>query len=69
MNTIPATGAKIKDTIKTYKQVNGEMIHDGYFYILQDAPLKWCSNWQHDLLVKMNPLKRTDMAYRLPNAQ
>lgn len=69
MNTMPATGRKIKDTIATYKQVNGEMVHDGYFYILQDAPLKWCSTWQHDNLKKLSPFNRTDLAYRLPNAQ
>jgi hypothetical protein len=66
---IPATNRGIKDAIKTYKQVDGEMVHDGYFLILKDAPLKWASTWQYDTLMAQTPFKRVDNAYRLTNAQ
>jgi len=67
--TIPATGAAIKSTYKTYKQVDGNMIHDGYFVLLQDAPLKWASKWQWDTIQGQTPFKRIEHAYKLSNAQ
>jgi len=69
MNTMPATNAKIIDTYKTYEQVNGKMVHNGYFVLLQDAPLKWASIWQYNTIMALTPFKRITSAYKLTNAQ
>ncbi len=69
MNTIPATNAKIINTYKTYKHINGKMVHNGYFVLLQDAPLKWASIWQFDTIMAQTPFKRVENAYKLTNAQ
>ena len=69
MNTIPATGARIINTYKTYKHMNGKMVHNGYFVLLQDAPLKWASIWQFDTIMALTPFKRITSAYKLNNAQ
>ena len=69
MNTIPSTGARIIDTYKTYKQVDGHMVHNGYFVLLQDAPLKWASIWQYNTIMALTPFKRITNAYKLNNAQ
>ena len=66
---MPATNAKIIDTYKTYKQVNGKMVHNGYFVLLQDAPLKWASIWQYNTIMALTPFKRVENAYKLTNAQ
>lgn len=69
MNTIPASNRGIKKAIKTYDEVEGAMIHDGYFLILKEVPLKWVSKWQYEHLLSLTPLQRVDVAYKFNNVK
>lgn len=36
----------ITSVVKTYELVNGAMIHNGYFIVSNNYPLKWASKWR-----------------------
>lgn len=37
---------KLLNAIKTYEQIDGHMVHDGYFILTNNYPLKWATKWQ-----------------------